>query len=205
MVRRLLQLIKASVVLCAVVCTLVVSSVTAARHPRWRRGQVIGVWIDPIRRPPGAEAIVDRALKTWTDAAAGRVTLQMAPPREASIRFHFTPTGDGLYGGTAPVADPRTGVMIRADIMVTTAAEYDALNRSIVIYLTSLHELGHALGLEHTDDVATIMYRFKESDEAPRYFAEYRTRIRSLEDIGSGGATGLSAADVEALTTLYDD
>jgi hypothetical protein len=187
-----------------VVCAAASAAVSAARTVRWPRGQVIGVWIDPIRRPAGADALVDRALKTWTDAAAGRITLQMTPAKDASIRFHFTPTGDGLYGGTAPVADPRTGVMLRADIMVTTAPELDALGRSIVIYLTSLHELGHALGLEHTEDATTIMYRFKEPEDAPRYFADYRTRIRSIEDIGTTRATGLSSADIAALTALYD-
>jgi hypothetical protein len=203
LVDRLAKLISPGVVLCAVVCTFA-DGLSAARPVRWPRGQVVGVWIDPIRRPPGAEAMVGRALKTWTEAAAGRVTLQVSPARDAAIRFHFTPTGEGLYGGTAPVADMRTGVMLRADIMVTTAPDYDPLSRSIVIYLTSLHELGHALGLDHTDDASTIMFRFKEPEDAPRYFAEYRTRIKSAEDIGSGGATGLSSADIQALAALYD-
>jgi hypothetical protein len=203
MVGRLIQLIKPAIA-CVALCTVAGATISGARAVRWQRGQVIGVWIDPIRRPHGAEALVDRALRTWTDAAAGRFALQMTPARDASIRFHFTPTGDGLYGGTAPVVDPRSGVMLRADIMVTTAPDLDALGRSIVIYLTSLHELGHALGLDHTEDAATIMYRFKEPEDAPRYFAEYRTRIRSVEDIGTAGATGLSSADIAALAALYD-
>jgi predicted Zn-dependent protease len=80
----------------------------------------------------------------------------------------------------------------------------DALQRRLVIYLTALHELGHALGLPHTTTFDDIMYSFRQPGDGERYFGAYRRRLRSAEDIGTDRATGLSTADVAALHALYD-
>ena len=78
------------------------------------------------------------------------------------------------------------------------------MTRHIVVYLTALHELGHALGLPHTDEFSDIMYSFRRPDDGERYFGAYRKKLRAIGDIGSASATGLSSADVAALRQLYD-
>jgi hypothetical protein len=170
---------------------------------RWPPGSDIAVWVEKTAAPAGADALVARAIGVWTNAAGGHLRLHLSGPADATIRVHFIPPGS-VYGETLPHADPRTGVLVGAEVGITSPAEGDALERQIVIYLTALHELGHALGLVHTDSFADIMYRFRRADDGARYFGVYRARLSSAADIGSPTATGLSAHDVEAIRSLYE-
>ncbi len=108
-----------------------------------------------------------------------------------------------LYGESRPQADDRTGEIFRADVFITADVMGDPLDRRIVLYLTALHEIGHALGLPHNNDFGSIMYAFRLPGDGERYFGAYRNRIRSPEDIGRSAANGLSEADVETLRRLY--
>jgi hypothetical protein len=191
---------KAAVVL---VASLVAAQAPpAARH--WARGQIIRVWVDPLNAPPGGDLLVERAMRTWTRAADGRFTLQkMAGMTDAPVRVHFM-SADYRYGVTAPRVDRVTGLIVRAEVAVAADAGRTPLERSIIVYLTALHELGHALGLEHTTDNRTIMYLFREPGDGERFFDAYAQRVRSIDDIGSDQATGLSSDDVTTLRALYD-
>jgi hypothetical protein len=174
------------------------------RSPRWPAHAAIAVWIDPQSAPPGAAALVERALATWTRAAAGRFALKRAGAGDpAAIRVRFA-RADGIYGETAPRIDRRTGVITAAEVLIAGEIPGDAMRQQIVIYLTALHELGHALGLPHTNAFDDIMYSFRRADDGERYFGAYRRRLRGIEEIGAERATGLSPADMAALTALYD-
>src|SRR6185369_12280911 len=121
----------------------------------------------------------------------------------AVIRVRFA-QADGIYGETAPRIDRATGFIGSAEVLIAGEIPGDPVHQRIVIYLTALHELGHALGLPHTDVFDDIMYAFRRPDDGARYFGAYRGKLRTSEDIGSDRATGLSAADISALRTLYD-
>ena len=175
-----------------------------ASPPRWLVGSTIGVWVDPRGAPPDGDALVDRALTTWTRAAGGGVVLQKTGTRErAQIRVRFA-QADGIYGETAPRIDRGTGLIGSAEVLIAGEIAGDAIQRRIVIYLTALHELGHALGLPHTSAFDDIMYSFRRPDDGERYFGSYRGRVRSMRDIGTERAPGLSPADVAVLRSLYD-
>jgi hypothetical protein len=191
-----------SAVLIALGLTAIV--VTQPGPPRWPAGEMILAWIDSTQAPPGAEALVERALKNWTDAAAGRVALKKTALEDhAKLRIRFI-RSETNYGETAPHVDPRTRAIVGADVGIRAEAPGDPLNQRIVLYLTALRELGHALGLRHSDDFGAIMYRFREPGDGERYFMNYRLRLHSAEDIGTPAATGISAEDLRALQMLYD-
>jgi len=179
----------------------------AAEGPaKWPDGAVIRVWIDTAHAPTGAVALVERAMKTWTDAAGGRFRLERTIDREAAaMRVHFVGASDNVYGEAQPRVDRRTGAIVEAELHINAgiAGAGDPLDQRIVLYLTALHEVGHALGLPHTDDFSTIMYSFRRPDDGERFFGAYRRRLGSAGEVGSATATGLAPADIDALRALY--
>jgi matrixin len=172
--------------------------------PHWPHGATVHVYVDTRNAPAFAAMLVERALHVWTKAAAGRVTLEPIPRRDAAEIYVRFARGDGIYGETVPRVNRRTGLIEVADVVINSETPDDPLLARIVVYLTALHELGHALGLEHTDDFGTIMYRFRRPDDGERYFGAYRRKLRTIEDVGSALATGLAPADMTALHDLYD-
>lgn len=97
---------------------LIAGASAAAASSRWTQNAVIPVWIDAVGMPSGAGALVELALKTWTEAAAGRFKLATAATRDAAaIRIHFL-RADGVYGETAPQIDARTLEIVEADVLI---------------------------------------------------------------------------------------
>ncbi|HEV3138903.1 MAG TPA: matrixin family metalloprotease [Vicinamibacterales bacterium] len=188
----------------ALSCIVIAAIAQAPHTAHWQRGSAIAVWIDDARAPSDGPRLVERAMRAWTDAAAGRLTLTTSRAKDAAgIRVRFLPS-DANYGETLPRIDRRTGLIASADVAINADVAGDAVTRQIVVYLTALHELGHALGLPHTDEFSDIMYRFQHPDDGERYFGAYRKKLRGIGDIGSSSATGLSPADIAALHRLYD-
>ena len=94
-------------------------------------------------------------------------------------------------------------MFIQADVSllgdeIASRARQDALFRDSVVYLTCLHEFGHALGLAHTSDFRDIMYFFGFGGDIVEYFNRYRLQVRNRGDIA--GVSGLSASDARRLT-----
>jgi hypothetical protein len=188
----------------AIIAALLLAAAVGVGAARWPVGAEIRVWIDPVGAPAGGDALVERAMKTWTDAAQGRFRLERVSSKDsARVRVHFF-TRDWRYGMTQARPDPRTGLITEAEVIVAADADGDALDHRIVIYLTALHELGHALGLSHSADIDDIMYLFRQEGDGERFFGAYRRRLGSGDEIGSPRATGLSAEDVRVLRNLYD-
>jgi hypothetical protein len=70
------------------------------------------------------------------------------------------------------------------------------------VYLTCLHETGHALGLPHTRSFADIMYSFEYGGNIVEYFSRYRRKLQSRDDIQN--VSGLSPEDERRLLAIYN-
>jgi len=150
------------------------------------------------------------ALDAWRNAAGGTFELvEVADEEEALLRIYFVPASGGQYGEMRPIfANGRRGaaVYVRPDVRalgpdIDAAALEDPLLRDTVVYLTCVHELGHAFGLEHTSDYEDIMYFFGYGGDIPGFFRRYREQLTSRDDIAK--VAGLSARDVARIAALY--
>jgi hypothetical protein len=129
----------------------------------------------------------------------------------ALLRVYWVPATFGLYGEMRPIiVDGRRGaeVYIRPDTealgeQIARRSREDPLFRDTVVYLTCLHELGHALGLEHTAEFADIMYFFGFGGDIPRFFGRYREELNLREDIAN--VPGVSEGDLAQLQVLYGE
>ena len=83
---------------------------------------------------------------------------------------------------------------------ISKAAAADTLLRDAIVYLTCLHESGHALGLPHTGAFADIMYTFQFGGDIPEYFGRYRRLLKTRADIANHG--GMSDADRKVLADI---
>jgi hypothetical protein len=80
---------------------------------------------------------------------------------------------------------------------IATIGDRDPLFRETVVYLTCVHEAGHALGLDHTTVFDDAMYTFRTGGDIVEYFLRYSRKLTKREDIVK--YPGLSAGDVKRL------
>jgi hypothetical protein len=151
---------------------------------------------------PGDLDLARWALQSWEAASQSgspQSRLHFVETKEESqalLRFVWaSPTG-GLYGETVAIdVNGKHGSQIY--IVNTTRGITDRLLRDTIVYLTCLHESGHALGLSHTDQFADIMYYFGYGGDIDEYFGRYRRKLSTRDDIRKN--SGLSDADRKRL------
>ena len=159
-------------------------------------------------RPPDRQLAL-WALEAWQRSAAKGLRIEAASESAALVRLYWAEPSDGQYGEMRPLnVGGRRGaaVFIRPDVEslgqeIARRAREDALLRDSIVYLTCLHELGHALGLAHTRDFRDIMYFFGYGGDVGEYFGRYRAQLRSRNDIAA--ASSLSDADLSRIKEMY--
>jgi hypothetical protein len=149
------------------------------------------------------------ALQAWERTVGGALRFEPATQEEALVRVYWIPAGAGQYGEMRPITvKGRRGasVYVRPDTSalgpdIARLADADPLLRETIVYLTCVHELGHALGLGHTDEYADIMYFFGFGGDIPGFFGRYRSQLTGRDDIAT--LAGLSSSDIERVRALY--
>jgi hypothetical protein len=161
--------------------------------------QKYSYWVEPCTRSEQACVANDPQLAEWAFGAwqnASRGALEFNRVQElrgARIRIFWATAEQGLYGETRWVSvDGKPG----AEVYVRPAPfpiNGDRLMRDTIVYLTCLHETGHALGLAHTDVFDDIMYSFQYGGDIPEYFGRYRRKLQGRDDIRKN--SGMSEGD----------
>lgn len=167
-------------------------------------GENYRYWVQPCSDPAtGCEAadaeLADWALRAWQGESGKLLRLtKVDDARQAHIRVYWAGAREGVYGEARPVlVDGKQG----AEIHVRPApAMADTLLRDTIVYLTCLHETGHALGLPHTGNFEDIMYNFQLGGDIPEYFGRYRRKLKSHADIQS--ISGMSEFDKKRLASI---
>jgi hypothetical protein len=157
-------------------------------------------WIQPCTPPIAAEAacesadaeLAEWALSAWQANSEGKLHFTRATAEDkARLRFYWATGSAGLYGETRSLrVDGRIGaaIFVLPDLNqlgkeISAAGKEDRLFRDTVVYLTFLHESGHALGHPHTREFDSIMYSFAYGGDILEYFARYRRSLKARQDI----------------------
>lgn len=153
--------------------------------------------------------LAEMALAAWSRESGGRLKfVKAAQVSDAMLRVRWISAADGLYGETqqANVNGKRVAIVNVSPSVsglgepLSTMALKDRLLRDTIVYLTCVHETGHAIGLPHTRNFVDIMYSFAYGGDFVEYFSRYRRNLKSREDIAR--FSGLSPGDASVLRSL---
>ena len=154
-------------------------------------------WISPCNNPAtrcvaGDAELARWALDAWERVAEGRLHFAEAAPREAQFRMVWALPARGVYGETVPIeVNGLRGAQM--NLRVEDGFTKDKLLHDTIVYLTCVHEAGHALGLAHSSSFDDIMYSFAYGGDIDEYFGRFRRKLETRGDIRK--FSGISAGD----------
>ena len=157
---------------------------------------------------PGDRELADMAFDAWSRESGRHLKFTRAgDPSRALFRLQWIAAGEGRFGETQRVfigGKPGAIVYVSTEVLgepLATLVSRDRLLRDAIVYLTCVHEIGHAVGLQHTRNFEDIMYSFGYGGDIVSYFYRYRDNLKTRSDIPR--FSGLSTNDIAVLKSLY--
>jgi hypothetical protein len=156
---------------------------------------------------PGDDELARWAFKEWERAAGRAIRLEAsADEGMALIRLYWHSRNSRQFGQMKSHVGSywrrQALLYVRPDShsghkTLGPAAAKDPLLRDTIVYMTCLHEIGHAFGLDHTDAADDVM----RTEGSAENFQRYRMRLKTRADIAK--VAWLSDADAARIRQLY--